>query len=241
MIVPWPLVRSKASGRRASFSSDVSLRGIVSRRMPPNGMTRSSKNPRSHAATRTLVAHQRILVLLGAADAPLLRGDLGVLAHAHARRAVGHGRDIEPDVVEPEIGDVLDLLLERPGALELADPVGEALAQPELDAAEAVDAADEREIAMRAVDHPGGLEGPDHAGGAGHDGREGGHRCVDAGIHQLLRGRCCSRSGWARRGPRRRSPAAAPSSWPIMWRATGTESPMASTRRARRRSWRTAS
>ena len=49
--VPLPLVRSNDGGSRASFSSEVSLRGMVSRRKSPNGITRSSKKPRSHAAT----------------------------------------------------------------------------------------------------------------------------------------------------------------------------------------------
>ena len=49
--VPLPLVRSKVGGSRASFSSDVSLRGMVSRFTSPTGITRSSKKPLSQAAT----------------------------------------------------------------------------------------------------------------------------------------------------------------------------------------------
>ena len=86
------------------------------------------------------------------------------------------------------VGDVVELLAERARLLELAQPVRQALAQPDLDAAQAVDAAHQREIVALAVDHAGRLDGAHHAGRAGHDGGEGGHRGVDAGIHQHLAG-----------------------------------------------------
>ena len=48
------------------------------------------------------------------------------------------------------------------------------------------DAADERELAIDAVDHPGGLDRPDHAGGARHDRGKRGNGRRDAGIHQYF-------------------------------------------------------
>ncbi len=83
-----------------------------------------------------------------------------------------------------QVGQVVDLLAERARLLELAQPVGEALVEADLDAAETVDAAHHREVAAVAVDHAGGLDHAHHAGRAGHDGGEGGHRGVDAGFHQ---------------------------------------------------------
>ena len=181
--VPLPLVRSNDGGRRASFSSDVSVRGMVSRLTSPNGITRSSKKPLSQPATAPWWALQGDLVLLLAADLPFLGGDFGMLAHAEARRAIGDRRDVEPDVLELDVRDMVELLAERAGLLELAQPVRQPLSQPDLHAAQAVDAAHQGEIVGIAVDHAGRFDRAHHAGRACHDGREGRDRGVDAGIH----------------------------------------------------------
>ena len=56
--------------------------------------------PRRHG---TLVTFERDPVLLLPRDAPFLRRDLGVLAHALAGRAIGDGRDVELDITELQI------------------------------------------------------------------------------------------------------------------------------------------
>jgi hypothetical protein len=134
------------------------------------------------------VAGERNAILLLATDAPILGGDLGMLAHAHAGRPVGHGGHIEAHVAQPEIGDVAHFLAERAGLLEFAQPVGERLAEADLDTAETVDATHQSQGAVHAVDHAGCLERAGHAGRAGHDRGEGRHRRIDAGIHQHLAG-----------------------------------------------------
>jgi hypothetical protein len=70
----------------------------VSRLRSPTGITRSSKKPRSQAATAR-GGWQSHLVLLGPADLPFLGGDLGVLAHAEPGRAVGDRGNVESDVL----------------------------------------------------------------------------------------------------------------------------------------------
>src|SRR6516164_148026 len=92
-------------------------------------------------------------ILRVACDAPFLRRDLGVLAHALACRAIGDRRDVEANIARLEVGEMRNLLPERSRLLEAANPVGEALSEAELDPAHALDAADEREIAVDAVDH----------------------------------------------------------------------------------------
>jgi hypothetical protein len=135
-----------------------------------------------------MVALQGDLVLLLAADLPFLGGDLGVLAHAEAGGAIGDRRDVQPDVLELDVRDVVELLAERARLLEFAQPVRQTLAEANLHAAQAVDAAHQGEIAGIAVDHAGRLDRGHHAGRAGHHGREGGDGGVDAGIHQHFAG-----------------------------------------------------
>src|SRR4029453_15286463 len=69
---------------------------------------------------RALVAFERNPVLLFAPDVPLFRRDLRVLAHAHAGRAIGDGRDVELDIGDLQIGQPLDLLSQRSRLLEPA-------------------------------------------------------------------------------------------------------------------------
>ena len=137
----------RRAAARASFSSDVSLRGMVSRVTSPTGITRSSKKPRSQAATALRWLASAISSCSSRADLPFLGGDLGVLAHAHAGGAVADRRDEELHVAQMQVRQMVELLAERPRLLELAQPVGEALAEADLDAAQTVDAADQREVA----------------------------------------------------------------------------------------------
>src|SRR6266849_7762730 len=99
------------------------------------------------------VTLERDPILFFARYAPFLGGDLSVLAHALAGRAIRHGRNMEPDIAQPQVRQMRGLLPERPGVLKLPDPIGEGLAQPQLDAAHALRTADEREMAVDAIDH----------------------------------------------------------------------------------------
>ena len=72
---------------------------------------------------RRPVAGECDLVLLGAADLPFLGGDLGVLAHAHAGGAIADGRDEKAHIAQVQVGEMIELLAERAGLLELAQPV----------------------------------------------------------------------------------------------------------------------
>ena len=82
-------LESKAVRSDASFSSEVSPRTLLSRCRSPNGITRSSKKPRLPCRRGVLVAGERELVLLAAADLPLLRHLLAVLAHRQAGARLG--------------------------------------------------------------------------------------------------------------------------------------------------------
>jgi hypothetical protein len=84
--------RSNAVLSEASFSSEVSGRTLLSWRRSLNGTTRSSKKPAFHAAAGVAVACERELVLLGTADAPLLRRLLGVLPHRQSGARLGDAR-----------------------------------------------------------------------------------------------------------------------------------------------------
>ncbi len=61
---------------------------------------------------------------------------------------------------------------------ELAKPVGEVLAQANLHAAHALDAAHEGQVPRLAVNHPCGLERTHHGRGAGHDRRVRWNGCI---------------------------------------------------------------
>src|SRR5258705_3939868 len=65
------------------------------------------------ARNRALMTLERDLVLILASDLPLLRGDLGVLAHAQAGGAVRHRWDVQMNVSDPELCDVRRLVRER--------------------------------------------------------------------------------------------------------------------------------
>ena len=132
------------------------------------------------------MAFERDPVLLFTRDAPFLRRDLRMLAHAHSGRAIGDRRDVELDIGELQIGKPFDLLPQRSRLLESAKPVGEALREAELDPAHALHAADERQIARAAVDHSRGLDCRDHAGRARHHRRKCGDRRRHARIHQYF-------------------------------------------------------
>ena len=129
---------------------------------------------------------ERDPILLLAPDGPLLRRNLRVLAHAHARRSVGNGRDIELDIGDLQIREAINLLAERSRLLELPDPIGKALPPAQLDPAHAFHTAHQRQIAMNAIDHSGSLDRADHAGCAGHDGRERRDGRRHACVHQYF-------------------------------------------------------
>ena len=151
MSVPWPLVRSNAGGSFASFSSEVSRARNACRALTsPNGNRRGRRRSRARARRRRAGGSRaRSRPARARGDVPFARGDLRVLAHALAGRAVADRRDVELDVAQSQVGDVRDLLAERARLREAADPVGQRLPEPELDAAQALGAADQRE---RAVD-----------------------------------------------------------------------------------------
>src|SRR3546814_10336494 len=101
------------------------------------------------------MAGERRRVLFGATDLPLLGGVFRVLAHRQAGRAVGDRRNVELDVAERELRDRRQLVADRLRFLELPQPVRQGLAESDLHAAHAFDAADQREPATCAVDHAG--------------------------------------------------------------------------------------
>ena len=71
---------------------------------------------------------------------------------------------------------------------EFDDPVRKGLSEAQRNLAEHIDAAHKREIAARAVDHSRGLDCCDHAGRAGHDGRERRDGRWRARVHQHFAG-----------------------------------------------------
>src|SRR5258705_4640219 len=115
------------------------------------------------ARNRAPMTLERDLVLILTSDLPLLSGDLGVLAHAQAGRAVRHGWDVQTNVSDPELCDVRRLVRERARLLKLPDPIGERLSEAQLHAAHALHTADQGEIAIDAVDHSCRLDRSDHA------------------------------------------------------------------------------
>ncbi len=88
------------------------------------------------------MTRERKLVLLDTADPPLLRCDLRVLAHTEARCPVDDLWDPEPGIAGAQLGKMAQLLAQRPGALEAADPVRQILAESKLDTAHALDTTD---------------------------------------------------------------------------------------------------
>ena len=134
------------------------------------------------------MAFQSDLVLSFARDLPFLGGDLGMLAHAHPGGTVAHGWNVKPDVVEFQVERVAQLLTEGSCVLKLPNPVRKRRAEPQLNPAQTIDAADKGEVARGAIDHTGGLEHPHHAGRASHDRGKRRNRRIDSGIHQNLAG-----------------------------------------------------
>src|SRR4029077_19586413 len=104
--------------------------------------------PRGDCAAVTL---QCDLVLFLAPDVPFLGRDLRMLAHAHAGGAIADARDVELDVAKLQARNVIDLLAGCARLREPAHPVGEGLAETELNPAQALDAAHECEVAIDAI------------------------------------------------------------------------------------------
>ena len=135
---------------------------------------------------RPAVALERELVLLAPADPPRLRHLLAVLAHALAGGAVLDLGNVEPHVLRAQRPERREPARRRPGLEEPAQPDREVAGEADLDAARALGSADERQVAARPAEHPGGLERRDHARAALEDGRERRDVRVEAGLEPDL-------------------------------------------------------
>src|SRR5262249_3798614 len=105
-----------------------------------------------------LVALECDPILIGSRGAPFLLGDLRVLTHALAGRAICDRGNVELDIANLQVGEVRNTIRERARLLEPANPIRKTLAKTKLDPAHALGPADERKRAIDAVDHPGGLD-----------------------------------------------------------------------------------
>ncbi len=173
-------------------SGELFRRGVGARNVVPLDAVEGDDQVVEEAAgptcDRALMAGQGDAVLVGAGDVPILGGDLGVLAHAHAGGPVDHPGHEQAQVLGLDPADGGQAVRERPGLDHPSEPVGEISPQADLHPAHALGAAHHGQVTAAAIDHAGGLEGADHAGGAGHhrgDGRDGG---VEAGVQQHLPG-----------------------------------------------------
>src|SRR6267143_5752787 len=107
--VPLPLVRSNTGGSRASFSSDVSRRGMPSRTTESTGMM-SSKKPRSWQRSRGDDSRAQARPA-PCGRWPRLRHLLAVLAHALSGGAFRDTRYVESDLGNRQRAHVLKALL----------------------------------------------------------------------------------------------------------------------------------
>jgi len=118
---------------------------------------------------RVLMASQRELVLLVAADLPGLRHLLAVLAHGLVRRPVLQAGNREPDLRGRELARGRRALLPVARRRKLSQEVRQRLPEAQLHVRHALDAAGNRELTVAAGHDTGRLERRHHARGARHD------------------------------------------------------------------------